>query len=92
MYAVDTTRSPRPGEKDGVNYHYVTREEFNKLISEGGFIEHAVFGGNNYGTSFKAVEEVAKNAGKTCILDIEMEVGIFVSNYNYWVSDVIANG
>ena len=67
-----TTRAPRPGEKDGEHYHYVTREAFEALREKGGFIEHARFGSNLYGTSFAAVEEVEK-VGKVCVLDIEME-------------------
>jgi guanylate kinase len=68
-----TTRSPRPGEEDGKAYNFVTREEFQKLIDENGFIEHAQFGSNLYGTSVQAVRNVAEQ-GRTCILDIEMEV------------------
>ncbi|KAI9829747.1 MAG: hypothetical protein M1819_005984 [Sarea resinae] len=68
----DTTRSPRAGEQDGREYNFVTRETFEKLIQEGGFIEHAQFGGNYYGTSTKAVAEVA-DRGRICVLDIEME-------------------
>jgi len=44
-------------------------------VDEGGFIEHAKFGGNYYGTSVRAVKDVAEK-GRTCILDIEMEVYI----------------
>ena len=47
---VDTTRSPRPGEIDGVHYHYVTREKMREMIDGGEFLEHAEFGGNLYGT------------------------------------------
>lgn len=47
---VDTTRSPRPGERDGVHYHYVTREKMQEMIDGGEFLEHAEFGGNMYGT------------------------------------------
>lgn len=72
VWITDTTRSPRPGETDGKDYNFVTREAFQKLIDEGGFIEHAQFGSNLYGTSFGAVEAVER-AGTTCILDIEME-------------------
>ncbi|KAF2100288.1 calcium-translocating P-type ATPase, partial [Rhizodiscina lignyota] len=67
-----TTRKPRAGEKEGEHYYYVTREDFEKKIGENGFIETAQFGGNYYGTSFDAVEEVEKK-GRTCVLDIEME-------------------
>lgn len=45
-----TTRSPRPGEKDGVHYHFTTRDEMEKGVAEGEFIESAVFSGNMYGT------------------------------------------
>jgi guanylate kinase len=68
----DTTRSPRAGENHGEDYNFVTRDEFQKLIDSNGFIEHAQFGSNLYGTSFAAVEAVEKS-GTTCILDIEME-------------------
>jgi guanylate kinase len=68
-----TTRSPRPGEQDGVDYHYVTMQEFEDLISKDGFVEHAKFGENRYGTSKMTIEEQSKK-GKVVILDIEMEV------------------
>ncbi|KAF2161631.1 hypothetical protein M409DRAFT_69703 [Zasmidium cellare ATCC 36951] len=67
-----TTRAPREGEKDGVDYNYTTKENFLKMVDEGGFIEHAQFGSNLYGTSVQAVKNVA-DQGRTCILDIEME-------------------
>jgi len=81
---VDTSRAPRKGEQNGREYHFVSREEFEKLIKEGKFIEHTkcsiplfislmVVSSNYYGTTIAAVEEVAKT-GRTCILDIEMEV------------------
>ncbi|EEQ28510.1 guanylate kinase [Microsporum canis CBS 113480] len=68
----DTTRGPRPGEQDGREYHFTTKEAFLKLVDEGGFIEHAQFGGNHYGTSVAAVKHVA-DQGRICVLDIEME-------------------
>ncbi|GAB7348287.1 hypothetical protein MBLNU459_g6267t1 [Dothideomycetes sp. NU459] len=67
-----TTRSPRGGEQDGREYHFVSRERFAELVAEGAFIEHARFGSNSYGTSVRAVQDVADRA-RTCILDIEME-------------------
>ena len=70
---LDTTRPPRPGEKDGREYNFTTQEAFSRLVKEGGFIEHAQFGGNYYGTSVKAVKDVAEQ-GRICVLDIEMEV------------------
>ena len=73
-----TTRAPRPGEVDGRDYNFVSRDAFEALKAQGGFIETAQFGGNLYGTSVKAVEDVAKQGAKDekgliCILDIEME-------------------
>lgn len=68
-----TTRGPRAGEENGREYHFVTKDEFQELVDKNGFIEHATFGSNSYGTSIKAVEDIAKQS-RTCILDIEMEV------------------
>ncbi|SCV73275.1 BQ2448_7201 [Microbotryum intermedium] len=68
-----TTRSPRAGETDGLSYHFTTRDKFLSLIQEGAFIEHAEFSGNMYGTSVRAVEAVAKEGNKTCILDIDTQ-------------------
>ncbi|KAL0263490.1 guanylate kinase [Diplodia seriata] len=67
-----TTRAPRPGEQDGREYHFTTREAFESMIAENKFVENAVFGGNRYGTSFAAVADLA-NEGRVCILDIELE-------------------
>ncbi|XP_074545495.1 guanylate kinase [Halichoeres trimaculatus] len=67
-----TTRNPRPGEVNGKDYHYVTREVMQQGIDNGEFIENAVFSGNMYGTSKAAVQDVqAKNL--ICILDIDMQ-------------------
>ena len=67
-----TTRNSRKGESDGKDYHFVSRETFEKLVEDGAFLEHAVFGGNMYGTSRAAVETVRKT-GKICILDIDVQ-------------------
>ncbi|RVE61734.1 hypothetical protein OJAV_G00176140 [Oryzias javanicus] len=67
-----TTRKPRPGEQNGIDYHYVSREEMQAGINNGDFIENAEFSGNLYGTSRAAVQAVqAKNL--ICILDIDMQ-------------------
>ena len=71
--APDTTRAPRQGEQDGREYYFTTKEQFLDLIDKDGFVEHAQFGDNLYGTSRKAVEDVAEK-GRICVLDIEMEV------------------
>jgi guanylate kinase len=55
-----------------VHYHFVTKDAFEDKIAKNGFIEHARFGSNLYGTSFDAVSSI-RDEGKTCILDIEME-------------------
>lgn len=68
----DTTRNPRPGEEDGKAYHFVTRQNFLDLVSNGAFIEHAEFGGNLYGTTIAAVRAVA-DTGKRCVLDIDAQ-------------------
>ncbi|KAG6008721.1 hypothetical protein E4U43_000107 [Claviceps pusilla] len=67
-----TTRGPRPGEQDGVDYHFVTSEAFEDLIARDGFVEHAKFGGNRYGTSKMTIEEQTRK-GRVVVLDIEME-------------------
>jgi guanylate kinase len=68
-----TTRGPRGTEQDGKEYYFVTKEEFLDLVEKKGFVEHAQFGGNHYGTSIRAVNDIAER-GQICILDIEMEV------------------
>ncbi|MEE6467479.1 hypothetical protein FKM82_007265 [Ascaphus truei] len=67
-----TTRQPRPGESNGKDYHFVTREAMQKGIQDGEFIEHAVFSGNMYGTSKAAVQAV-QAMNQICILDIDMQ-------------------
>ncbi|KAI9008303.1 P-loop containing nucleoside triphosphate hydrolase protein [Gaertneriomyces semiglobifer] len=67
-----TTRNPRPGEVDGKDYHFTSRESMQQQISEGKFIEHAEYAGNMYGTSFDAVRDVLER-GRHVILDIEMQ-------------------
>ncbi len=72
-----TTRAPRPGEVDGVNYHYISREEFENRIGTGDMIEYTSYCGNYYGTPRKEVEEVL-NAGKNIILEIEVNGAVNV--------------
>jgi len=67
-----TTRKPRPGETDGKDYYYVSREEMLKAIEKDEFVEHAEFSGNIYGTSKKAIADVS-SSGRICILDIDMQ-------------------
>lgn len=67
-----TTRAPRPGEQDGVSYHFVTREEFERLAVAGEFLEWAEYAGNRYGTLRRAVRQVLA-AGKHVLLAIEVQ-------------------
>ncbi|KAK0106911.1 hypothetical protein ONS95_003628 [Cadophora gregata] len=67
-----TTRDPRPGEKRDVDYYYTDMATFEKMIAEEGFVEHAKFGGNRYGTSKKMIGELTEG-GRVVVLDIEME-------------------
>jgi guanylate kinase len=67
-----TTRSPRAGEQHAVDYHFVSHDDFESLIAADGFVEHAKFGGNRYGTSKSTIREQGEK-GKVVVLDIEME-------------------
>lgn len=67
-----TTRSPRAGEEDGVHYFFLEKEEFERLIGEGAFLEHARYVDNYYGTPRKYVEEQL-SVGKNVILEIEIQ-------------------
>ena len=72
-----TTRSPRSGEVDGEHYFFVSREHFEKTISEEGLIEHAQYCGNYYGTP-KAYVEKQLAEGKNVILEIEIQGALLV--------------
>ena len=73
QYSVSyTTRKPRPGEKDEVSYFFVSRQNFEELVAQGFFLEHAVYNGNYYGTPAAAVEE-ARAAGRDILLKIEVQ-------------------
>ena len=67
-----TTRNPRPGETDGVEYFFRTKEQFEQMIKEDALIEYAQFVGNYYGTPRAYVEEQLE-AGKDVILEIEIQ-------------------
>ncbi|MEK5231064.1 guanylate kinase [Lysinibacillus sp. FSL K6-0232] len=67
-----TTRKPREGEVDGVDYFFKTREEFEALIEQGGLLEHAEFVGNYYGTPLAYVNETL-DAGRDVFLEIEVQ-------------------
>jgi guanylate kinase len=67
-----TTRSPRPGERDGVAYHFLTREEFCERVAVGDFVEHADYSGNCYGTLRSELERRLAD-GIPVVLEIEVQ-------------------
>lgn len=67
-----TTRLPREGEQNGVDYYFTTVEDFEKNIKENGFLEYVKYGVNYYGTPKKAIEEML-DTGKSVVLKIEVE-------------------
>ncbi len=74
-----TTRRPREGERDGIHYFFVTREQFEKDIEAERFIEHAEFNGNYYGTPLEWVRDRLE-AGQNVILEIEVQGALQVKD------------
>lgn len=72
-----TTRAPRVGEIEGVHYHFVTVEAYNRMVENNEFLEHATVHGNHYGTLKKPVEELMKQ-GYNVLLDIDPQGAISV--------------
>lgn len=66
-----TTRGPREGEADGVDYHFLTEEEFQRRVQAGEFVEHAAYSGNHYGTLRSELERNAGAGG--VVLEIELQ-------------------
>lgn len=69
-----TTRSPRTGEQDGIDYHFLTKEKFLQLIEKDEMLEHAEYCGNFYGTPSAPIENWM-NGGNDVILEIEVQGG-----------------
>jgi guanylate kinase len=67
-----TTRSPRPGERDGVDYHFMTPDEFEARVAAGDFVEHATYSGNRYGTLRSELERRTRD-GIPVVLEIEIQ-------------------
>ena len=67
-----TTRAPRAGEQDGVNYNFVTRQEFERMIADNELLEYAEYVNNYYGTSLKVIHDKL-DAGIDVLLDIEVQ-------------------
>ncbi len=64
-----TTRAPRPGEVDGRDYHFLSREEFDRRLESGEFLEHATYAGNRYGTLRSELERT----GRGIVLEIDLQ-------------------
>lgn len=67
-----TTRTPRPGEQDGRDYHFLSDADFDRLVADGAFVEHAEYAGRRYGTLREELERRAA-AGEPVVLEIEVE-------------------
>jgi guanylate kinase len=67
-----TTRAPRPGERHGVDYHFLTPEEFERRVAAGEFVEHATYSGNRYGTLRSDLERRLRD-GTPVVLEIEVQ-------------------
>jgi guanylate kinase len=67
-----TTRSRREDERDGVDYHFLTRDEFLRRVEAGEFLEHATYAGNLYGTLRSEIDQIFAR-GHTAVLDVEIE-------------------
>ncbi len=67
-----TTRPPRPGERDGIDYHFLDDEAFDRLIATDALLEWAAFGGHRYGTP-RASVEARLAEGRTVLLEIEVQ-------------------
>jgi guanylate kinase len=67
-----TTRPPRPGERDGVDYHFLSSEQFDAHADAGDFLEHATYSGNRYGTLRSEVDGRLRDA-RPVILEIEVQ-------------------
>lgn len=81
-----TTRAPRVGEVDGYHYHFVNDEEYERLVEEGAFLEHATVHGHHYGTLRKPVEDLM-DQGLNVLLDIDPQGAISVmENASEYVS------
>lgn len=76
-----TTRAPRPGEVDGVDYHFVSPERFQELIDQDELLEWAEYAGERYGTPWAPVEE-AVAAGRIVVLDIELQGALQVKEHD----------
>lgn len=77
-----TTRNPRPGEINGIHYHFTTKDEMLRGIENNEFIEYAQVHGNIYGTAYESVQSVIQQ-GKICILDIDIQGAMKIKHNQY---------
>jgi guanylate kinase len=81
-----TTRAPRPGEKDGEDYHFVSSDEFSRMIDRQQFAEWAVVHGNRYGTAIATVDQAIEQ-GKDTLFDIDYQGGRQIRQK--WLNDSV---
>lgn len=72
-----TTREPRNGEVHGVHYFFISHEEFDEMVKNGEFLEHATFSGNSYGTPYGPINDLLEQ-GYNVVLEIEIQGGLQV--------------
>jgi len=85
-----TTRAPRPGERDGVDYHFISREEFERRIDGGEFLEYAFVHGNYYGTLRENVMRELV-AGRDVLLEIDVQGAATVRGHRGEIADSLAD-
>jgi guanylate kinase len=68
-----TTRAPRPGEERGVDYHFLSGEEFEARLGDGEFLEHAEYAGNRYGTLRSEIDRARESGARALVLEIEVQ-------------------
>jgi guanylate kinase len=68
-----TTRPPRPGEEDGVDYHFLDGREFDRRLESGEFVEHAEYAGNRYGTLKSEIDRAREEGARALVLEIEVQ-------------------
>ena len=68
-----TTRPPRPGEQHGVDYHFLSADEFDRRLAAGEFVEHAEYAGNRYGTLRSEIDRARDSGARALVLEIEVQ-------------------
>lgn len=76
-----TTRKPRPGETHGVQYYFVSEEQFAAMVKENQFVEHCLVHGNNYGTAKSELKRIS-GLNKVCILEVDTQGAEKIHNAN----------